>query len=426
MNRFLKHARWVVIGLLVLLTGCGSETDGKSLAGEWRAILRSSGGELPFTLLIEERDGRLYAYALNGTERAPFSDVQINGHQVEMAFAWYDAEIRADVESDGQVLTGRWRKTAADGNSVLGFRAERGAGQSRFKPLQLTKLEPGAQRALPDVSGEWAAEFTDEDGSEPAQGEFRQDGKHVSGTFLTPTGDYRFLEGSFEDGVLRLSTFDGAHAFLFVARADENGELTGDFWSRDSYHATWVAHRRVEGEEVVPDGWTLVGVNNDEARFTFAFDDLNGERVTQGDPRFEGKVVVVNLFGSWCPNCNDEAPLLAEWYREFRDSGLEIVGLAFEYTGDVERDRRQMARYADRHGIEYTLLLGGTSDKTDAAANLPDVDRVIAYPTTVFIGRDGTVRKIYSGFSGPGTGEHYEQLKADFEELIKTLLKEQV
>ena len=179
-------------------------------------------------------------------------------------------------------------------------------------------------------------------------------------------------------------------------------------------------------KEVLPDGWTLVGVNNDEGRFTFAFDDLNGERVTQDDPRFDGKVVVVNLFGSWCPNCNDEASLLAEWYREFRDEGLEIAGIAFEYTGDVERDRRQIGRYADRHGIEYTLLLGGTSDKTDAAANLPDVDRVIAYPTTVFIGRDGAVRKIYSGFSGPGTGEHYQQLVAEFHTLIRDLLAEEV
>lgn len=423
----MRILRWALFVLATLVAACQPATHEHPLVGEWRTILRSPGGELPFTLLIEEQDGRLQAYALNGEERAPFSDVRIDDHHVQMAFAWYDAELRADLEPDGEVMTGRWRKTAAAGaDSVLAFRAERGAGQDRFKPLMLTGLAPGKHRALPDVSGEWAVVFVDEDGPSPAQGEFRQTGAHVTGTFLTPTGDYRFLEGAYEDGVFRLSTFDGAHAFLFVAWAQDDGTLSGDFWSRDSYHATWTAQRRSLGEEVLPDGWSLVEVNNDEARFTFAFDDLNGEQVTQDDPRFDGKVVLVNLFGTWCPNCNDEAPLLAGWYRQFRNDGLEVVGLAFEYTGDVERDRRQIGRYADRHGIEYTLLLGGISDKTDAAANLPDVDRVIAYPTTVFIGRDGTVRKIYSGFSGPGTGEHYEQLVAEFRSLIEDLLEEDV
>ena len=98
MNEHLKLLRWMMPVLLLLVVGCSSEPGGHPLVGKWRAVLKSPGGELPFGLLIEEQDGHLYAYALNGEERAPFSEVAVNGSQIEMSFAWYDAEIRADLE----------------------------------------------------------------------------------------------------------------------------------------------------------------------------------------------------------------------------------------------------------------------------------------------------------------------------------------
>jgi thiol-disulfide isomerase/thioredoxin len=146
--------------------------------------------------------------------------------------------------------------------------------------------------------------------------------------------------------------------------------------------------------------------------------------VSLSDERFRDKVVVVNIFGSWCPNCNDEAPLLEDWYRRYHDRGLEIVGLAFEFTGDRERDARMVRKFARRHGIEYPLLLAGTSDKAVAARTLQHLDRLVAYPTTVFIGRDGKVRRIHSGFAGPGTGEHHERLVRELETLLESLLAE--
>ena len=135
-------------------------------------------------------------------------------------------------------------------------------------------------------------------------------------------------------------------------------------------------------------------------------------------PSFGG----VNIFGSWCPNCNDEAPLLAAWSHKYRGQGLEIVGLAYEFTGNAARDREMVRRFAKRYGIDYPLLLAGVSDKAKASATLPDITRVIAYPTTVFIGRDGKVKKIYSGFAGPGTGKHYDELRIEIESVIEGLL----
>ncbi len=417
-------ARHAIGGVIALaLVGCERTAEPvvaapPDLTGTWRAVLASPGGELPFRLEIE-RDGESYrAAAVNGEERAPFSHVAVDGRQVELGFSWYDAEIRAELSADGAVMRGRWRKTAAGGkDSALDFSATRGMAV-RFLPPPATASAP-----FDDVSDAWSVEFTDEDGTEPARGEFVQTGTHVEGTFLTPTGDYRYLEGSYANGRLRLSTFDGAHAFLFTASARPDGSLHGDFWSRDTYHATWRAVRAGSGD-ALPDAWSQVELTTTDQTISFAFEDLDGEVVTLADERFAGKPVIVNLFGSWCPNCNDEAPLLARWYREHRERGLEMVGLAFEYTGDAGRDREMVRRFRDRHGIDYPLLIAGTSDKADAAAAIGFLDRVLAYPTTIFLDRDHQVVKIHSGFAGPGTVEHYTKLVAEFEAEIERLLAE--
>ncbi len=394
--------------LILLLAGCHSRPP--SIAGTWHATLASPGGDLPFTVRFSEAS----AVIVNGAEQVPVSAVTIDGSHVAIRFDWYDSVINADLSNDGNTMTGAWTRTVPAGTARLAFRATRGE-QPRFTP---------AGTASGNVSGIWKAEFADSDGASPARGEFHQDpnSTRVTGTFLTPTGDDRYLEGSYQNGLLRLSTFDGAHAFLFVARASSDGKLSGDYWSRDSYHATWTATRTDDAGATLPDGWKDVGLTNSEGRFRFRFPDLDGHPVALTDDRFRGKVVMVNIFGSWCPNCNDEAPLLAAWNRKYRRQGLEIVGLAYEFTGNAARDREMVRRFAKRYGIDYTLLLAGVSDKAKASATLPDITKVIAYPTTVFIGRDGKVRKIYSGFAGPGTGKHFDDLKGEIESVIEQLL----
>lgn len=402
-------------GLVACGPGADEDPPAEDLLGSWRGVLVSPGGELPFTLRFDHDGPRLRALILNGAGEAAISRVERRGDDLVLRFEHYDSEITARVE-DGR-LTGRFRRTIPSGDSHLEFSAVKG-DPDRFKPA----TRQGA--ALPDVVGSWAVEFVDESSRETAQGEFVQQGSEVTGTFLTPTGDYRFLAGSYQNGVLRLSSFDGAHAFLFEAVAQEDGTLAGDFWSRESYHAKWTARRAEAQEQILPDAWAQVGLQNAEGRFHFEFPDLEGKPVSLADARFRGKVVVVNLFGSWCPNCNDEAPLLSAWKNRFADQGLEIVGLAFEYTGKLERDREQVRRFAARHAIDFPLLLAGTSDKKKAAAVLPDLTRVAAFPTTIFIGRDGKVRKIHSGFAGPGTGRHHAQLVAELETLIQQLIAE--
>lgn len=402
----------VSLGLLILFTACQQRTA--PLDGTWRAVLISPGGELPFGLRFENKSATI----INGTERAPVSSVVQSGRHVTIRFDWYDSVIQADLSNDGNTLSGEWTKVGSTRNNRMPFRATRGEAP-RFQRAAGINASP-----MHDVSGIWKAQFVDSEGISPARGEFRQDAgsSRVTGTFLTPTGDDRYLDGSFENGLLRLSTFDGAHAFLFQARAAADGKLSGDYWSRDSYHATWNASRTGDAEATLPDGWKDVALTNDAGRFGFRFPDLEGRPTSPTDDRFRGKVVLVNIFGSWCPNCNDEAPLLVAWDRKYRRQGLEIIGLAYELTGNAARDREMVSRFAKRYGIQYTLLLAGVSDKKKASATLPDLTRVLAFPTSIFIGRDGKVRRIYSGFSGPGTAKHFDELRADFENEIETLL----
>jgi len=423
----------ILLIIAMLMAGCGSEHNGDSaspqtktdqpaamqpkpiqLAGLWRGVLASPGGELPFGIQISKTESGYSAQILNGSERADTSAVLVDGQHIEIQFDWYDARIKASLDATGDVMNGQWSKTAAGAISQLPFKASRGYGH-RFR-------FPADSQVMSSVNGVWEATFVDEDGESVAVGEFSQSGPVVKGTFLTPTGDYRFLAGHAMNGELKLSAFDGAHAFLFTAELSDEGVLEGDFWSRDTYHASWTARRNDQAHEVLPDSWDMVAVTTEDHSVSFAFEDLNGQLVQLSDDRFQNKAMLLNIFGTWCPNCNDEAPVLAEFHQKYRDHGFEIVGLAFEYTGDKARDQQQLERFKNRYGIEYPLLLAGTNDKQQAAEVLGFIDQVVAYPTSVFLDRNHQVVNIHSGFAGPGTGEHYEKLKAELEAQIKALI----
>lgn len=423
--------RTLLISCLALLAACSRAPEESSqpapsdasspLAGAWRAVLDSPGGELPFTIVMSDPDAEPPAFAVSAGEHAPFSDVRVEGDEVTLEIAWYDARITAALAPDGASMTGRWSRAAAAGATAsLPFSATR-ADERRFTDAP----SPPGEHPMPDLSGDWQAVFTDGSGDSPAVARFAQQGSRVTGTFLTPTGDYRFLEGDVTDGVLRLSTFDGAHAFLFHARARPDGSLTGDFWSRDTYHATWTARPLPPGAPFeLPDGDRMVQLTSEDGRLRFRFPDLSGALVSPEDPRFAGKVVLVEIFGTWCPNCADLAPFLTQWRDRYGPRGFEVIALAYEYSGDPQRDREMIRRYASRHSASYPILLAGVSDKRSAGESLPDLSGVAAYPTLVFIDRAGIARRVYSGFSGPAAGEAHTALIADLESTIESLLDE--
>ena len=381
--------------------------------GRWRAWLDSPGGDLPFGLEIRENDGRLEATLINGEERIDVPRVERTGDRLLLAIDHYDSAVTAAVGDGGRRLDGEWRKTSGPAKQArLAFHAEAGV------PAE----SPAAEAAtLERIVGRWSVDFESDD--KPAVAIFRSGaGGTLLGTFLTTTGDYRYLAGSLEGDRLRLSCFDGAHAFLFDARLGEDGSLAGDFWSRDSWHERWTARR--DAEVSMPDAFELTRWVGGEELDEVVFPDLDGRPRALGDEEFAGRARILEIFGSWCPNCNDAAVHLAELHREYGDRGLSIVGLAFEMTGEFERDAEQVRRYAEHHGLRFPLLVAGVSNKDRASESFPLLDRIRSYPTTVFLHADGRVRAVHQGFSGPATGPAHQELRARFRFLIEELLAE--
>lgn len=406
-----KTAAFALLVSLVLVA-CGETSRPELALGTWRAWLDSPGGELPFGLEFEGRGDGLRAWLVNGAERIEVERVELGDRTLLLGIDHYDSAIHATLGSGGRELEGRWSKTAGpDETSTLAFHATAGGGPRFPGPRQ------AAERS--DVSGRWAVDFSSDEN--PAVGIFDMQGDGtVLGTFLTSTGDYRYLAGSFTRGRLRLSCFDGAHAFLFDATLQADGSLAGNFWSRDSWHETWTAHLDPEARLLDPFAQTrwVAGAELDRVRYP----DLDGRLRALGEPELSGRARLLVVFGTWCPNCNDSSRYFVELHERYRGRGLAIVGLAFEMTGSFERDAEQVRKYVAYHGIQYPVLLAGTSDKEAASAAFALIDRVRSYPTTIFLDEDNRVRGVYSGFSGPATGEAYEELRSRFEGLIEEML----
>lgn len=401
------------LALTLTLLACGRSHD-EIQPGTYRVVLQLPGGELPFGLDLERAQGAWSGNLINGPERVKLSEVAVNGSHLEIRMPGFENRLVADA-----------REAQLTGEMVI----SKPEGKDQHLPLrgqfnQTYRFFPQAASNGLNVSGRWAVTFTAEDGQEEAAvGEFMQTQDIVTGTFLTNGGDHRYLAGQVQGNELYLSTFDGAHAFLYKAKmTGAEGRLTGDFWYGLALHERWVAKR--DEQAALPDAYSVTAMRAEDPKFDFAFPDLAGNTVTSKDAKFQGKVLVIALGGSWCPNCHDEAAFLEPLYKEYRDKGLEIVSLMFEHFGDFERAVAATKRFRQQYGIEYTTLIAGVSDVDEAAKKLPMLQKFYGFPTTVMVDRNGQVRKIHTGFSGPATGEHYKQFADEFRNNLNQLLAE--
>jgi thiol-disulfide isomerase/thioredoxin len=179
-----------------------------------------------------------------------------------------------------------------------------------------------------------------------------------------------------------------------------------------------------DNEAALPDGWSLTRKRDGAEVKAITGRDLLGNARSIDDERWRGKVRVLDVFGTWCPNCHDHAAYLAELHRRYAERGLVIIGLAFEHGDDFERSVQQVKRFRERHRADFPVLIAGSSDKAKATESLGLLDRVRAFPTTIFVDRQGVVRGVYQGWSGPATGDAETRLRERFEQMIDTLLAE--
>ncbi|MEE9372644.1 MAG: TlpA disulfide reductase family protein [Saprospiraceae bacterium] len=371
---------------------------------------------LPFNFEIDYIDENVIMTIINAKEKIvvkeiTFSQDRSTGRDsIFIDFPLYDTRIEAEYKDN--VIQGFWYVHYRE-NYKVPFIARHGVAE-RFK-----NATPPSQ----DISGEWNVKIDIETESEyPALGDFKQEGNKLTGTFMTETGDYRYLEGVVSGNELFLSCFDGAHAFYFDGKVLESGNILGRFFSGLHYKTNWTAVKN--GKNDMVNAYEFSKLKNDQEPVTFSFPNTEGELVTPNSDKYKGKPKIVKLMGTWCPNCLDETNFLLDYLKNNPNKQIDIIALAFERYRDSDKAIAIIKRYKEKKKIPYEMLYAGYYDKEEATKTFKMLKKIKSYPTLIFLDKNNMVRKIYTGFSGPATKE-YQTFTKDFDKIVTQLLDEE-
>lgn len=410
-----RIAFFVLASLILVSTACTRKTTDP--VGVWRGIIKNNSGEtVAFTLEVKRDGDKLVGELVNGDERTASTSGSFENGTLTLRYDFYDAGLVATI--DGDHLQGsferQWQKQRL---------------KRELHAMRNATAKPASEKSGQDISGEWLMAVGEEPKLSYWRAAFHQQGVEVSGTIIPVSGDWGQMTGEFENGELRLNRFDGINCRVFRAKLTPEGKLEGvaDFGLFDPVRKV-VAERITEANKAIvanlPDPMNHTRMSNPAEPLRFSFPDLNGKLVSNTDELFKNKVVAVSITGSWCPNCHEEAPFLQEMFDRYGGEGFQPVALAFEYSGDAARDLEQVKIFAKRLGLKYPVLLAGSTEEGQIQQKLPQLVGFGAYPTTIFIGRNGLVKRIHAGFEGRATGERFTHLKAELETVIKELLAE--
>jgi thiol-disulfide isomerase/thioredoxin len=384
--------------------------------GIWRMTFDLSGKTLPVNFDLQSEANTLVANIYNGSEKIQSLPFLVRDDSVFFRLPIFESEFKARILNSGE-LSGAWFNYSRCCGYNLPIHAVHGQSQ-RF-------MDTAANNKPLDVAGKWKVTFSP--GTEDqymAIGLFEQKGQRVTGTFLTETGDYRYLDGNANNNGFSLSCFDGSHAFLFESnlKPGSSTELQGTFYSGKHWKEPWIAVRDEQFELTNPDSLTFIkpGYNG----LSFTFPNLNRQDISFPSAAYENKVVIVQIMGSWCPNCMDETAYLKEVYGKYHAKGLEIISLCFERSDDFEIAAKNVANHRNHLQAPWEFLIAGNASKDKAAEVLPMLNHVMSFPTSIFIDRRGLVRKIHTGFYGPGTGSYYDRFVEKNQTFIEKLLSE--
>lgn len=375
------------------------------LAGPWRAVLALEGGSLPFMMVVDTSGGEVRGRLCNAGSCDAFSAIVSRGDSVIFEMADYAAVIRATWSADS--LVGSYSNVGNRGPRVIPFHAARGSWPVAPTPTSL--------------AGSWDATFVSGARSSPRVLVFQDAANGMQGTVVSNTGDYGVFSGHGTADSFALAHFDGSFVYLATGALDGD-TLRGVFHAGLRTRTPFTAVRST-GRPHLREPTSLT-VADTTAPFAFSFPEASGGLVSNTDPRFRGKVVLVDIFGTWCPTCHGAAPVLVQLWHDYHDRGLEIVGLAYEVSGDTAVDGALVRRYREKFAIPFPLLLAGVNLVEETAATLPQLRGFTSYPTSIFIGRDGHVRQVYAGFNGPVTGAMHERQVREFRSIIERLLEE--
>ena len=390
----------ILAGLLTV-----SSARAQPLTGLWDATVSVNALDVPFRIDLSVSGPDVKGSFFNGDERVSSTSGRYDNGSLVLTFDEYGATLEATLH-DG-LLEGRYDRGA---RGFYPFRAR------RFSPSPST-----GDDEVPSIAGLWTIQVKSPKGEAAWRFIVRQAGREISAAILRVDGDTGTLSGTYRDGHFVLSHFSGARPSLLDVTVAKNGTLEIVQNGQTKLVAVRSDAAHDEGLPEPSDPSRFTSVRDPTEPFRFSFPALDGERVANTDARFAGKVVIVNISGSWCPNCHDEAPFLAELYRRYRQRGLEVVSLSFEEAEQLRNPTRLRA-FVKRYGIDYPVLLAG--EPLEVAENIPQAVNLSAFPTTFFIGRDGLVRGTHAGFASPASGRFHAETKAAIIANVDRLLAE--
>jgi peroxiredoxin len=380
------------------------------VTGPWRGEIDHIGGKLPFNFIV--KNNKLDIRIQNGSEIANLGDAYFRGDSLVIPFELYDSELVGTLKN-GKSLTGFWQKKR-NGKTLYRIPFQAAAGsKERFRQTIPAKVQ---------VSGKYTADFwSDETNHSPGVMILTQQGSKVTGTVLKTSGDYRFLQGNISGDSLLLSYFDGSGIMQFRSKLIGK-QIEGQFFSGLAGKRNFKAIK--DDKASLPDLKKLTFLKPGFDRINFSLPNPAGKTISLQDERYKNKVVVIELMGSWCPNCLDESRFLAPYYKKMKDQGVEVIGLAFEYSPELSISGPKIENFKKRIGVDYEILFAGQPNDETIAQVLPMLHKINGYPTTFILDKSGKVREIHTGFSGPGTGVYYTDWIHEFEQTIQSLLHE--
>jgi thiol-disulfide isomerase/thioredoxin len=369
-------------------------------------LLREDGVKLPFQF-YKEANANPTLRIVNANEEI---EVKAQSMGDSLIYEMPVFNSRFHMKLQGGIFSGRWINNDADPAYDLALVAVPDTAIWNFDANKDVNL-----------TGRWKVQIIRNEKVSVAIGVFEQVGSKLFGTFLTQSGDYRALQGRVNGNDFYLAGFDGSHSYFFRGELNDSDEITGEWFSGKQFKTTWSAKRNADFE--LPSADTLTYLKPGFKDIEFSFKNLEGELVSLNSPQFKNKVRIVTIMGTWCPNCMDEARYLGELYAKYKDKGLEIIGLSFERKGELEADRAVLEKAIRDLNIQYTVLHAGKASAKAAEAALPMLNHVVAFPTSIYIGKDGQVKKIHTGFTGPSTGKVYEDFVRENEKFVRSLLE---
>jgi thiol-disulfide isomerase/thioredoxin len=405
----IKKIHFLVLIISVFMVSCGHH---HSYDGIWRGELQVQDQQTPFLFELKGIQGDSASVILiNGEEKVELTGVSLRGDTLFIPIDAYDAYITAIVSNDKMV--GRFIKNYIENDSGVPFRADFHT-KSRFEVI--------AKQSANNIEGKWDILFISETGDTAKNvGIFKSVNGIVTGSVLTRSGDLRFLEGAYTNKGVELSAFSGLSPYYLQFTFSGANNFEGYFYTTRNKTRLVATRNNNAG---LSDPYNIAKMKQGVSSLEFSLPSLEGKKVSLQDDRYKGKVVIVSILGSWCPNCLDEAEFLAPWYKANKQRGVEIIGLGFERKDDFDYSKEALNRLRLKYGIEYEILFAGKADADGIAKVLPEVENFSGYPTTLFIDKKGNVRKIHTGFTGPATGLFYDDFKKEFNVLIDSLLAE--